>query len=223
MRMHWLLMSLLLLNGCEQAMRNMYDQPRYDPYTASSLWPDGRSSRSLPPGVVVHSSGVLAATSSGRNVIQAPISITSVLYPRDPQGGVLVAPGPAQWQAWVQDKRENPLPLTLATLQRGRERFDIFCSPCHSVLGDGDGMVVRRGFPAAPTFHSQRLRQAPDGYLFDVISQGYGVMYPFSGSIETADRWAIVAYLRTLQLAANARIDQLPQQDRTALGKGVTQ
>jgi mono/diheme cytochrome c family protein len=100
-------------------------------------------------------------------------------------------------------------PLSAALLRRGRERFDIFCAPCHSVLGDGDGMLPRRGFPAPPSYHTTRLRDAPDRHFYDVISRGYGVMYDYAARIPVADRWAIVAYIRALQLSQHARLDEL--------------
>ncbi len=182
-------LSLPLLVGCEKAARNMYDQPKYKPLAASPLWPDGGSSRPLEPGVVVHSAGIIAAASSGR-LGEQPV----------PDAG-----------------RAAPLPVTLETLQRGRERYDIYCAPCHSVSGDGDGMVVRRGFPAPASLHSDELRKASDATLFEAITRGYGLMYPFADRITVPDRWAIVAYLRALQLSQNARIDDVPAPERDAL------
>ena len=140
-------LCLLSLPGCEKAMRNMYEQPKYDPLAESSFWPDGRSARPLEPGVVVRSAGVLAASSSGRN-------------------GDLAQPA-----------RTAP-PVTMEALRRGRERYDIYCAPCHSVSGDGDGMVVRRGFPAPASLDTPPMRAASDAHLFDVITSGYGVSTP---------------------------------------------
>jgi mono/diheme cytochrome c family protein len=104
----------------------------------------------------------------------------------------------------------NPYPLNIALLQRGQERFDIFCSPCHSVAGDGDGLVARRGFPHPPTFHQDALRRAHDRHFYDVITNGYGVMYSYADRVPPADRWAIVAYIRALQLSQDARLADLP-------------
>jgi hypothetical protein len=95
-------------------------------------------------------------------------------------------------------------------LQRGRERYDIFCTPCHGLSGSGDGMIVRRGFPAPPSYHTARLRAAPAQHFFDVISNGYGVMYSYAPRIEPRDRWAIVAYVRALQQSQNARLADIP-------------
>lgn len=93
---------------------------------------------------------------------------------------------------------EKP-PMTLALVERGRERFNIFCSECHGSDGDADGMVVQRGFPKPPSFHEARLVNAPDGHFVDVITHGYGVMYSYADRVPPADRWAIAAYIRALQ------------------------
>jgi mono/diheme cytochrome c family protein len=100
-------------------------------------------------------------------------------------------------------------PLTKTLLVRGQERFSIYCVPCHSVLGDGDGLVAQHGFPHPPTYHQQRLRDAPDSYLYDVITNGHGVMYGYADRVSPEDRWAIVAYIRALQLSQDAKVAQL--------------
>jgi mono/diheme cytochrome c family protein len=110
-----------------------------------------------------------------------------------------------------------PMPVTAALVVRGREEFDINCSACHGRDGYGGGIVVRRGFPAPPSYHIDRLRQAPVGHFFDVITNGYGVMYPFGSRIQPADRWAIVAYIRSLQYSQNAPAAQLSAQDQAQL------
>lgn len=94
--------------------------------------------------------------------------------------------------------KEKP-PMTLALVQRGRERFNIFCSECHGYTGEGDGMVVQRGFPHPPNFHDPRLVAAPDQHFVDVITNGHGVMYSYADRVPPADRWAIAAYIRALQ------------------------
>jgi len=110
-----------------------------------------------------------------------------------------------------------PLPLTRQLLERGRERFDIYCSPCHGRTGEGNGMIVQRGFPIPPSYHIDRLRQAPIGHFYDVITQGYGLMYSYAQRVEPADRWAIAAYLRALQLSHSANITDVPVPERQQL------
>jgi len=97
-----------------------------------------------------------------------------------------------------------PFAITKADLERGRERFNIYCAPCHSRLGDGNGMVVQRGYKRPPTYHQERLRKAPLGYFFDVMTNGFGAMPDYSSQIPVEDRWRIVAYIRALQLSQNA-------------------
>jgi mono/diheme cytochrome c family protein len=110
-----------------------------------------------------------------------------------------------------------PPPVTLALLQRGRQRFDIYCAPCHSRVGDGDGMIVERGFPHPPSYYSDRLRQAPNQHFYDVISHGYGAMYSYADRVSPTDRWAIVAYIRALQASASAKLADVPANMRQAL------
>jgi mono/diheme cytochrome c family protein len=104
----------------------------------------------------------------------------------------------------------NPPPVTQALLERGRERFGIYCSPCHGLAGDGDGIIVAHGFPAPPSYHIDRLLAAPAQHFYDVITVGYGVMYSYSDRVEPHDRWAITAYIRALQLSRRAKVAQIP-------------
>jgi hypothetical protein len=110
-----------------------------------------------------------------------------------------------------------PLPITHDVLLRGQERFNIYCSPCHGRTGEGNGMIPQRGFPPPPSYHIDRLRQAPVGHFFDVITHGYGVMYPYAARVEPRDRWAIAAYIRVLQASRNATIADVPEQLRAQL------
>lgn len=110
-----------------------------------------------------------------------------------------------------------PFPLTGDVLTRGRERHAIYCAPCHGEVGRGDGMVVRRGYRRPSSFHEDRLRSQPAGYFFDVISQGFGAMPDYAAQIAVRDRWAIVAYIRALQLSQNARIEDVPPEKRAGL------
>jgi len=104
----------------------------------------------------------------------------------------------------------TPPRVNAELLARGRQRYDIYCSPCHGLAGNGDGMIVQRGFPAPPSYHIARLRAAPAQHIFDVISNGYGVMYSYASRIEPRDRWAIVAYIRALQQAQRAKVADVP-------------
>jgi hypothetical protein len=110
-----------------------------------------------------------------------------------------------------------PMPLTRELLQRGQERFNIFCSPCHDRTGSGRGMVVRRGYQPPPSFHIDRLRDAPVGHFFDVMSNGLGAMPDYASQIEVSDRWAIAAYVKALQLSQNAPVSDVPPDKRAEL------
>jgi mono/diheme cytochrome c family protein len=105
---------------------------------------------------------------------------------------------------------EMPIPVTRELLDRGEERYNIYCSPCHSKLGDGNGMIVQRGFKQPPSYHIDRLRQAPIGHFFDVISNGFGAMSEYKAQVSVNDRWAIAAYIRALQLSQNATRADVP-------------
>jgi len=114
-----------------------------------------------------------------------------------------------------------PMPVTRETLERGRQRFDIYCTPCHDYVGTGRGMVVRRGFKQPPSFHQDRLRDAPVGYLFDVMTNGFGTMSGYASQVTVEDRWAIAAYVRALQLSQNARLAELPPAERAAFEAAI--
>src|SRR4051812_46174764 len=114
--------------------------------------------------------------------------------------------------------KEKP-PVTSALLARGRERYDIFCAVCHGRTGDGQGMIVKRGFPAPPSYMEKRLKKASANHFYAVITNGYGKMYSYSDRIPPEDRWAIIAYIRALQLSQDAQISQLPSEDQTQLLK----
>jgi|GraSoiStandDraft_4_1057263.scaffolds.fasta_scaffold36047_4 mono/diheme cytochrome c family protein len=107
--------------------------------------------------------------------------------------------------------------LDAALLAHGHEQFDIFCAPCHARTGAGNGMIVQRGMPRPPSFHIQRLRTADDQHFFNVITNGHGAMYSYAQRVPARDRWAIVAYVRALQLSQNAGLDDLPNDERTRL------
>jgi mono/diheme cytochrome c family protein len=111
--------------------------------------------------------------------------------------------------------------ISLVVLQRGRQRFEIYCAPCHGSLGDARGVIVLRGFPAPPSLQLERLRNAPDSHYFDVISDGYGAMFPYADRIAEADRRAIIAYIRALQLSRHVPASLLTASDRAKLQESV--
>ncbi len=115
------------------------------------------------------------------------------------------------------DAEVFPFPITRADLERGRERYNIYCAPCHDVTGSGRGMIVLRGFPQPPSYHIDRLRQAPPGHFFDVMTNGLGVMYSYSSRVSPEDRWRIAAYIRALQLSMQANLADVPASAREKL------
>jgi cytochrome c5 len=132
----------------------------------------------------------------------------------DPPFGVLDVTGKADGVFVA----KAPIVLDAAVLARGRDRFDVFCSPCHDRVGTGDGMIVQRGFRRPPSLHEPRLRSAADGYVYDVITNGFGVMPPYGPQIPPRDRWAIVGYVRALQLSQDAPASALTGDERAKLG-----
>jgi hypothetical protein len=170
-----------------QIIRDMNDQPRYDPQSESRFFADSASMRQPVPGTV--SRGNLKEDSA-------------YYFGRDSQGNYI---------------QVSPAHITLVLLKRGQERFNIYCSPCHSRLGDGKGIVVQRGYLPPPSFHADRIRQFPDGEFFDVISNGVRNMPSYGAQIKVADRWAIVSYIRALQLSQNALLKDIPAEMRGSI------
>ncbi|MGH9868698.1 MAG: c-type cytochrome [Candidatus Polarisedimenticolia bacterium] len=180
--------GLALACACLAGCRqDMHDAPRMEPFEASSFFPDGRSSRHLVDGTVA----------------RGDLDLDSVMQTgRTPDGA------PAT---------RFPMPVDAALLKRGRERHDIYCAPCHDQLGTGQGMIVRRGYRVPPSYHIDRLREAPPGYIVDVIARGFGSMPDYSAQVGAADRWAIVAYVRALQLSQNFPASELSDAERRRL------
>lgn len=184
----------LLVSGCG-LRQDMQDQPRYKTYKKSDFFADHRGSRDAVPGTVAR--GQLRdnkAFYTGKidNLnLNAPVETTT-----DASGNTLVSSFP-------NDIDEFPVPVNEELVERGRQRYEIYCIVCHGPVGNGDGMVVRRGFPKPPTYHDDRLRNAPVGHFFDVMTNGWGKMNSYAFQIQPADRWAIVAYIRTLQVGQN--------------------
>ena len=114
-----------------------------------------------------------------------------------------------------------PFPITRADLERGRERFNVYCTPCHDYKGTGHGMIVQRGFPHPPSYHILRLREAPVGHFYEVMTNGFGAMYSYAARVEPADRWRIAAYIRVLQLSENATLQDVPEAERDKLASSA--
>jgi mono/diheme cytochrome c family protein len=110
-----------------------------------------------------------------------------------------------------------PFVITKKDLERGQDRFNIYCTPCHDYTGGGRGMIVQRGFPPPPSYHIDRLREAPAGHFFDVMTNGLGAMYSYAARISPEDRWRIAAYIRALQLSQHASPAQLSEEERRKL------
>ena len=177
-----------LLSGCD--MLDMYDQPKYRTFEKCDFFLDDSSARPLVPGTIAR--GQLnddEAFFTGR------------------RGGQLIDELPPG----------HGLELSEKLLARGHQRFDIFCSNCHGLAGYGDGMIVQRGFRRPPSLHIDRLRNMPLGYFFDVMTNGFGAMPTYNLQADPADRWAIAAYVRALQLSQNARLEDVPQEERQEL------
>jgi len=167
----------------------MHNQPKYKPLRETVYYPDHRSARPLVPGTVA------------RGQLRADIAFNTGL-------------GTNQ-----QPVTALPFPLTRKVLERGRERFNIYCAPCHSEIGDGNGLIVQRGYLRPPSFHDERLRRAPLGHFVDVTTNGLGGMPDYSEQVSPTDRWNIAAYIRALQLSQSATIADIPEDQRPNLGK----
>jgi mono/diheme cytochrome c family protein len=182
--------------GCRY---DMQDQPRYRAHRQSDFFSDGKAMRELPEGTVAR--GMLREdkafytgkkqNAGGTATATAPVTSTT-----DASGNTLVTSFPDAIE-------EFPVPITKELIDRGEERYRIFCMVCHGPVGNGDGMIVRRGFPQPPTYNDDRLRNAPVGHFYDVITNGWGKMNSYASMVPPADRWAIVAYIRTLQVSQN--------------------
>jgi len=184
----------ILAAGCGVRF-DMQDQPRYKAYKKSEWYKDGRASRELPEGTVargqLHDNKAFYTGKIDNPNLSAPVTTAT-----DASGNTVQASFP-------NDIDEFPIPVTKELIDRGQDRFNIYCIVCHGPVGNGDGMIVRRGFPKPPTYHDDRLRNAPVGHFFDVMTNGWGKMNSYAYQVQPADRWAIVAYIRALQLSQN--------------------
>jgi mono/diheme cytochrome c family protein len=218
----------LLILGCRS---DMQDQPRYEVYESSGFFKDGLSSRPLVEGTVprgflradkhLYTGKMDKAAAAGAGVN----SNSANQGGQETTSGSAASSGNANTQANAggqagsnsgstqagqatqaragepDDAVDFPFPVTAEVVERGRERYEIFCAMCHSSTGEGDGMIVRRGFRRPPSYHEDRLRQAPVGYFFRVMTEGFGAMPPYRAQVPVQDRWAIAAYIRALQLS----------------------
>ena len=166
----------------------MQNQPKYKPLAPSDFFSDGKSARQLPAGTVA------------RGFLREDRSLATGIGP----DGKFV--------------REMPVPVSRELLARGRDRFNVFCTPCHDRTGGGRGMIVQRGFKQPEPYWVDRLRAQPIGYFFDVMTNGFGQMSSYADKVTPEDRWVIAAYIRVLQVAARAQAGSLPPADRSALG-----
>jgi hypothetical protein len=181
-----LFVCTLAFSGCGDTTlrQDMANQPRHNPLSPATFFPDGRSERPV----------------IDNTVVRGAINEDPLLTPKE--------------------SNTFPLPLTKDLLARGQDRYNIFCSPCHGLQGDGNGMVTLRGMKHPPTYHQERLRNEPNGYFFDVITNGFGAMSGYSMQLEPRERWAIVSYVRALQLSRNAPVGELPPNLREKLMAG---
>lgn len=181
---------LLALLGTAACRQDMHDQPKYIPLRPSSFFADGRSERPLPTGTVA----------------RGHLDEDTLFYTgKGPDGKFL---------------DDFPFPVTKDVVLRGQQRFNIYCTPCHDRNGTGQGMVTQRGFRHPPSYHIDRLRQVPNGYIFDVITNGFGAMPDYAPNIQPADRWAIISYVRALQVSYQGTVNDVPPESRAQLGQG---
>ncbi|HEY2841295.1 MAG TPA: c-type cytochrome [Pirellulales bacterium] len=181
----------------------MADQPRYDPLEGSTFFANGMASRPAVEGAVAR--GQLR---------------TDTAFYEGKQAGELVDTFPLRAVAAKLNLEGDDRQQATQVLERGQQRFEIYCAPCHGRTGQGNGMVVARGFPAPPSFHSDRLRAARDGHFFDVATRGFGRMNSYAAQVSPEDRWAIVGYIRALQLSQHADASSLTDEDRRKLAAG---
>lgn len=188
----WLPCLALLLLLAGCAEQEMDKQPKYQrPYQESTFFADGQSARPLVAGTVAR-----GQARTDRAYYEGKVS-----------GDLLI--------------NEIPTKVDRKVLARGQQRYNIYCLPCHGATGDGQGMIVKRGFSPPPSFHLERLRDAPSGHYFNAITNGFGAMYSYASRIPVDDRWAITAYIRALQYSQHAKLDDVPAEIRPKLeGQG---
>lgn len=198
-----------VLAGCHQ---DMWNQPKYRGLRADPFFADGAAARPAVAGVVPYAAQRREWVSPVFEQIsgspQVPESTDELFYTGMVNG---------------EFSPDNYFPISKELIQRGRERFEVACTPCHGYLGNGDGVVVRRGFPAPPSYHIPRLLEAEDGHIFNVPTRGFGRMYSYAARVMPEDRWAIVSYIRALQLSQNVNLEALPPEDRQHIEEEMNQ
>ncbi len=183
---------LLFLPLLHGCIQDMWNGAKYKPLEQNPIFPNRDSSRPLAPGVVARGEGDLdPAFYTGRDSTPAAKLVTYF-----------------------------PAPVTRELLDRGEQRFNIYCSPCHGYTGDADGLIVQRGFTQPPSYYTPRLMTAPAGHFYDVITNGWGVMYSYADRVQPRDRWAIAAYIRALQRSRSGTLADVPADQRAALAGG---
>ena len=188
-RLLYLVPLALAVTALAGCRQDMHNQPKYRGLRPSTFFADGSSARPLVEGTVA------------RGTLQEDEAFFTGKI-----GGKV-------------DVKELPFPVDQAVLDRGQERYNIYCTPCHDRTGGGNGMVVQRGYRQPPSFHIDRLRQADAGHFFDVMTNGFGAMPDYKAQIDARDRWAIVAYIRALQLSQHAAPADIPGGDPAKLAK----
>ena len=202
---------LLFISACRV---DMQDQPKMKPFRSSTFFRDGLSSRQPIEGTVARGflredTEFFTGKKAGKGSAKAPVPAEA---PAGPQpSGTNAAPALTGAAAYPDDVEVFPIAVTKDVVIRGKERYEIFCSACHGLTGNGDGMIVRRGFRRAASFNDDRLRQAPVGHFFDAITNGWGAMPSYAPQIPPEDRWAITAYIRALQLSQQSQANEKGQ------------
>ena len=186
-----LVLGVLLAGATASACRqDMHDAPRFTALQQNPFYADQRSSRPLIDGTVAR--GQLRDNDAFYTGMTAPNTPVALI----------------------------PMAVTHETVARGRDRFNVYCAPCHGRTGEGNGMIVQRGYKQPPSFHDPRLRAAAAGYYYDVMTKGFGQMPDYAAQIQPKDRWAVVAYVRALQLSQHATVADVPAADRGKLDAG---
>jgi mono/diheme cytochrome c family protein len=191
----------LISVGCR---RDMQDQPKIKPLRGSSFFSDGLGSRqpiegTIPRGYLRENVEFYTGKKAGAATASATTGQQQTANAQQPAPTAGSQTAAAQQNSFPDDVVDFPIPVTKEVVLRGRERYNIFCSACHGMTGNGDGMIVRRGFRRAASFNDDRLRQAPVGHFFDAMTNGWGAMPSYAPQIPVQDRWAIAAYIRALQ------------------------